>query len=43
MFAHFTFNESLLKNEPGYLSAVANIDKEASKNFIEKSKTYAYA
>ena len=42
MFAFFTYNESLLKNEPGYLCSVANVDKEASKNFVEKSKTYTY-
>ncbi len=42
MFAFFSYNESLLKNEPGYLCSVANVDKEASKNFVEKSKTYTY-
>lgn len=43
MFAFFSYNESLLKNEPGYLCSVASVDKEASKNFVEKSKTYSYA
>lgn len=43
MFAYISFNESLLKNEPGYLCSCADVDKEASKRFIEKAKTYTYA
>ena len=41
MFAVFTYNEKLVKNEPGFQVAEP-VDKEKSKSLVERAKTYSY-
>lgn len=41
MFAIFTFNQKLVKNEPGFQPA-ENVDKEKSTSLVEKAKAYSY-
>lgn len=42
MFAVFSYNEKLVKSEPGYQTP-ENVDKEKSKSLVERAKTYSYS
>ncbi len=42
MFLYVSFNEKLLKSEPGYFKSENN-DKEKSNQLIEKAKLYSYS